>query len=139
VTVISTTPLTSSDAERLRLLNIPVIPDEITGLVLNNDVLVAVTTASNRQIPYDAAWVAAKIKAGSFLAASLCDVDSTGLATTDHAGRTNRPGLFAIGNANDAVAHLAHACAAGTTIGPIITMYILEQILAERRSAGNAA
>ncbi|WP_246762854.1 MULTISPECIES: hypothetical protein [unclassified Rhizobium] len=42
--------------------------------------------------------------------------------------------MFAIGNA-DAVAHLAHASAAGTAVGPVVTMDLFEQILAERRDA----
>ncbi|WP_353642375.1 NAD(P)/FAD-dependent oxidoreductase [Mesorhizobium sp. WSM2239] len=139
VTVFSRAMLNEADAERLRLLDISIVSDEVTGLVHDNSKLVAVSTASGREVPCDAAWIAANIKAASSLAAKLCDVDVSGLALTDKMGRTSRPGVFAIGNANDPVAHLAHASAAGTAVGPMVTMYLLEQILAERRNAKSAA
>lgn len=49
------------------------------------------------------------------------------------------PGLWAIGNANEPWAHLAHATAAGTGVGPVVTFYLLEQMLEERRAAEKAS
>lgn len=133
VTVVSTQPLPHNDMERLQLLNIPVIYDEVSGLLHAGDKLSGLATKSGSCISCDAAWIAMNVKAASPLAASLCNVDEAGLAITDKGGRTSRPGVFAVGNANDAVAHLAHAAAAGTAVGPIVTMYLLEQRLAELR------
>jgi thioredoxin reductase len=95
----------------------------------------AVSTAGGEDIECGAAWIAADFRAASDLAASLCEVDDIGLAKTDKDGRTSRPGVFAVGNANDPVAHLAHASAAGTNVGPIVTLYLLDQRIAERRAA----
>lgn len=133
VTVVTEHPFNEADAERLALLDIPVVADEVTGLVHEADTLVGVTTKSGQQISCAATWIAMNSRAASPLAA-LCDVDEFGFAKTDKGGRTSRPGVFAIGNANDAWAHLAHASAAGTTVGPLVTMYLLELRLATRRA-----
>lgn len=135
VTVISDQPFSETDAERLDLLDIKIISDEVTGLVHQGDKLVGVTTRNGETIECDATWIAMNSRAASTLPASLCDVDEFGFAKTDKGGHTSRPGVFAIGNANDSWAHLAHAAAAGTTVGPLVTMYLLEQRLAKLRSA----
>src|SRR4029077_7340708 len=97
--------------------------------------LVAVSTESGAQIPCDAAWIATGLRAASGLAASLCDVDEAGFAITDEHGRTSRPGVFAVGNATNPIAHLAHAAAAGKDVGPWVTTYILDLLLSEKRTA----
>jgi thioredoxin reductase len=125
----------ASGAERLRLLGIEVVSDEVTALVRKNDRLDSVSTESGAKVPCDAAWIATRLKPASDLAASLCDVDDAGFAKTDEHGRTSRPGVFAIGNASNPIAHLAHAAAAGTEVGPWITIYLLESLLSERRGA----
>ena len=123
---------------RLALLKIPVVHDEVTGLVHRGDTLVALSTRGGMEVDCDAAWISANIKAASPLAASLCDVDAAGLALTDKGGRTSRPGVFAIGNASEAWAHMAHAAAAGTNVGPVVTMYLLEQRLEQLRLAAQS-
>ena len=122
-------------AERLRLLGIEVVCDEVTGLVHQDDRLVAVSTESGAEIPCDVAWTATRFKPASDLAASLCDVDDVGFAKVDEHGRTSRPGVFAIGNATNPIAHLAHAAAAGTEVGPWVTMHLLESLLSDKRGA----
>lgn len=138
VTVISRHEFNEGDAERIRLLDIKIVRGEVTGLVHEDDRLVAVATDDGDEISCDAAWITMDGKAASDLAASLCDVDETGFAKTDKVGATSRPGLYAIGNANEPWAHLAHAAAAGTGVGPVVTFYLLEQMLAERRAAEKA-
>ena len=133
VTVITTHPLDSGGADRLRLLGIQILHDEVTGLVHKDDRLVALSTESGQEIPCDAAWIATQLRAASNLAASLCEVDETGFAKTDENGRTSRPGVFAVGNATNPIAHLAHAAASGTHVGPWVTTYLLESLLSERR------
>jgi thioredoxin reductase len=93
-----------------------------------------VTTASGRQFEADAAWVAMKWKAASDLAASLCEVDEVGVANVDSNGKTSRPGVFAVGNAADPIAHLAQATAEGTNVGPHVTNYLLELKISELAS-----
>lgn len=142
VTVVSEHPFTDAELIRLRLLDIDVIADEVTGLVHSGERLEALTTRKGKAIPCDAAWIAADMVAASDLAADLCDVDDMGLARADSAGRTSRPGIFAVGNAADPAAHLAHASAAGTNVGPHVIMYLLEKEIerrtANRKDAGSA-
>lgn len=135
VRVVTKHSFDANGAERLRLLGIEVVRDEVTGLVHQDDRLVAVSTESGAEIPCDAAWIATRLKAASDLAASLCDVDDAGFAKVDEHGRTSRPGVFAVGNASNPVAHLAHAAAGGTEVGPWVTMHLLESLLSDRRGA----
>lgn len=134
VTVVSEHAFTDAELDRLRLLEIDVMVDEVTGLVHRGERIEALMTRKGKSIACDAAWVAADMVAASDLAASLCDVDDMGLARVDSAGRTSRPGIFAVGNAADPAAHLAHASAAGTNVGPHVVMYLLEREI-ERRAA----
>jgi thioredoxin reductase len=135
VTIVTKHSLDPAGADQLHLLGVGVLHDEVTGLIHKDDRLVAVSTESGLEIPCDAAWIATRLKAASNLAASLCEVDEAGFAKTDQNGRTNRPGVFAIGNATNPIGHLAHATAAGTHVGPWVTMYILESLLSEKRAA----
>jgi thioredoxin reductase len=118
VTVITGAHIDPAGLDRLNLLGIPVISDEVSAVIHRDGRLVAVTTISGKQIEADAVWVAMKWKATSDLAASLCDVDTDGLAKVDPNGKTSRPGVFAVGNAANPVGHLAHATAEGTNVGP---------------------
>lgn len=138
VTVVSTHAFSDPDRERMDLLNVRIVRDEVSGLVRRDGKMVAVSTMAGDIVQADAVWIAANVRAASNLAASLCEVDDIGIAITDKFGRTSRPGVYAIGNARDAVAHLAHASADGTTVGPMVTMYLLEQRIAARRDAHNA-
>jgi len=83
----------------------------------------------------DAAWIATRLKAASNLAASLCEVDEAGFAKTDENGRTSRPGVFAIGNATNPIAHLRPRSCVGNTRWPMGDQYLLESLLSERRAA----
>lgn len=134
VAVITGADLDPAGLEKLNLLGIPVIRDEVSGLLHQDGRLVAVTTASGRQFEADAAWVAMKWKAASDLAASLCEVDEVGVAKVDPNGKTSRPGVFAVGNAADPIAHLAQATAEGTNVGPHVTNYLLELKISELTS-----
>jgi thioredoxin reductase len=131
--------LEPAGAERLSLLGINVVHDHVTGLIHANERLVALATESGAHIACDAAWIATPLRAASDLAASLCEVDRAGFARTDVHGRTSRPGVFAVGNAADPVAHLAHAAAAGTEVGPWVTSYLLDSQLAAKRAMAGAA
>ena len=57
----------------------------------------------------------------------------------EYGGRTSRPGVFAIGNASNTWAHRAPAAAEGTTVGPVVTMYLLEQRIESLRQARKQA
>lgn len=131
VTVVSDHAFNDDDARTLRLLGIPVVSDAVAGMVHEGDRLVAVSTRAGQRIACDATWIAMNSRAASPIPASLCDVDDAGFAKADASGNTTRPGVFAIGNADEPWAHMAHAAASGTTVGPIVTMYLLQQRLAE--------
>ena len=135
VTVVTKHSFDANNAEQLHLLGIEIVRDEVTGLIHKDDRLVAVATESGVEIPCDAAWTATGLKPASNLAACLCEVDEVGFAKVDEHGRTNRPGVFAVGNASNPIAHLAQAAAAGTEVGPWVTMYLLEALVSERRAA----
>jgi thioredoxin reductase len=134
VTVVSPHDFSTAERERMALAGIRIVSASVTGVVKEHGKLRALATAGGTLVPADAAWIAAPVRAASPLASSLCDVDQAGLAKTDRFCQTSRPGLFAIGNARDAVAHLAHASADGTTVGPMVTLYLLEERLRQRRS-----
>jgi thioredoxin reductase len=133
VDVVTKHAFDADSAARLSLLGVKVVYGEVAGLVHEGDRLVAVALQSGKELPCDAAWVATRLKPASNLAASLCEVDEAGFAKTDEHGRTSRPGLFAIGNASNPIAHLAHAAAAGTEVGPWVTMHLLESLLSKLR------
>lgn len=139
VTVVTERPLEPAAAERLSLLGIKMVYDHVTGLIHANERLIALATESGARIACDAAWIATPLRAASDLAASLCEVDQAGFAKTDEHGRTTRPGVFAVGNATNPLAHLAHAAAAGTDAGPWVTTYLLDSQLAARRAMAGAA
>lgn len=131
VTVVSKGMIEPEGIDRLRKLGISIVSDEVTGLLHSEGQLIGVKTESGATIACDATWVAMRHRATSNLAASLCDVDENGIVKSPDGCRTSRPGVFAIGNASDAVAHMAHAAAAGTKVGPIVTMYLLDQRIAQ--------
>jgi len=135
VTVVSRHRMEDADEERLALLNIAVVSDDPKNLIHDGERLVAVCTTEGRQIACNSIWAALGWHAASDLAASLCEVDSRGIAIVDAGGQTSRPGVWAVGNASSAVAHLAHAAAAGTNVGPLVMVYLLEREVDARRRA----
>lgn len=136
VTVVSPHHFGAADAEQLALLGIETVNDTVVSLVHEGGGLVAVTTSRGQRIACNSVWAALTWRAASGLAASLCDVDEQGLAIVDVGGQTSRPGVWAVGNASDAVAHMAHAAAAGTNVGPLVTLYLLERELEMRQELG---
>lgn len=132
VTVVTPHEFDSEALDRLHGLGVMIVRDEVTALVRQDDRLVAVSTAGGTEVPCDAVFVAAAVRAASDLAASLCEVDEAGFAVTDADGRTSRPGVWAIGNAADPLAHLVHAAAAGARVGPWVVNYLLDSSHAPR-------
>lgn len=126
VTVVTAQEFDSKVHERLNELGVVVVQDQVSALVRKDDQLVAVLTASGTEVQCDAVFLAAPMRAASDLAASLCEVDKDGFAVTNADGQTSRPGVWAIGNANDPIAHLAHAAAAGARVGPWVVSYLIE-------------
>ena len=126
VTVVAPNEFDPASLDRLHGFGITIVQDEVTALERQDDRLVAVSTASGTKLPCDAVFVAAAFRAASDLAASLCEVDEAGFAITDADGRTSRPGVWAVGNAADPLAHLVHAAAAGARVGPWVTNYLLD-------------
>jgi thioredoxin reductase len=139
VTVVTEHPLEPEEAEKLSLLGIKLVRDRVTGLVHENEHLAALALESGAHLACDAAWIVTALEAASHLAGSLCEVDQAGFAKTDEHGRTSRAGVFAVGNAVNPVAHLAHAAAAGTDVGPWVTSYLLDSRIAARRAMAGAA
>ncbi|ERL56272.1 NAD(P)/FAD-dependent oxidoreductase [Psychrobacter aquaticus] len=133
VTIVSRHNFNEEESERLNLLGIKIVKDDVAGLDHEGQQLTGVITEKGAQIPCDATWVALASRATSPLAAALCEVDANGFAVADASGATSYPGVYAIGNATQPWDHLAHAAAAGTRVGPIVTNYLLEQKISELR------
>ncbi|WP_437406246.1 NAD(P)/FAD-dependent oxidoreductase [Sinorhizobium meliloti] len=76
VTVVSEHAFTDVVLDRLRLLDIEVIADEVTGLVHNGERLEALMTRKGNSIACDAAWIAAEMVAASELA-QACAMSTT--------------------------------------------------------------
>jgi thioredoxin reductase len=125
VTVVSPHDFGPGDLDRLIRHGVETVPDSVTALVRRDARLVAVATAGGREVPCDAVFVAAPVRAASDLAASICDVDEAGFAITDADGRTSRPGVWAAGNAADPLGHLAQAASEGARVGPWVVDYLL--------------
>ncbi len=135
VSVVTPQRLEAIQADKLRAAGVNVIQDEVVELRKKNDHLVAVKTKSGLELACEGVFVSADMRPASDLAASLCEVDSAGFAVTDANGKTNRPGLWVVGNASDPMGHIAHAVAAGVRCGPMVTDYLIEQSLAKRIEA----
>ena len=134
VTIVTNHTFNEFDSEKIELLGIKIEKGEVDGLVKENNKLIAVSTKNGKQIECDATWVAMNPESTSTLASTLCEVDEFGIAKTEYGGKTSRKGVFAIGNASNSWAHLAHAAAEGTTVGPVVTMFLLEQRLEQLRN-----
>ncbi|MBO0781635.1 MAG: NAD(P)/FAD-dependent oxidoreductase [Ktedonobacteraceae bacterium] len=126
VTVVTPHEFDSTALDRLHELGVEIVRDEVTALVRQDGRLVSVSTAGGTEVPTDAVFVAAPLRAASDLPASLCEVNEAGFAVTDADGRTSRPGVWVVGNANDPIGHLAHATAAGARVGPWVVNYLIE-------------
>jgi hypothetical protein len=69
VAVVTQHSFDANSAERLHLLGIELVCDEVTGLIHKDDRLVAVSTESGAEIPC-AAWIATRLTPTSNLAAT---------------------------------------------------------------------
>ena len=128
VTVVGPDHLDEASHARLKMFGVDVVQETVTALERQDGKPVAVSTASG-SIPCDTVYIGAAFQAASGLAASLCDVDASGFAITDVEGRTSKAGVWAIGNATDPIAHIAHSAAAGARVGPWVTLYTMESAL----------
>jgi thioredoxin reductase len=127
VTVVSKDEFDLNTLKKLNATGVNIIYGEVGEILRKDNVLEGVVTTLGDKIICDAVFAATPMRAASDLAASLCEVDEMGFAITDAMGKTNLDGLWVIGNANDPIAHLAHAVAAGTKVGPMVTDYLIER------------
>lgn len=131
VTVVTDQEFEPTILKKLNAVGVGMVKSKVVSIVRSNGKLKAVKTKAGNEIACEAVFVATPLQATSDLASTLCGVDELGFAITDINGKTSRDGVWVIGNANDPIGHLAHSIAAGTSVGPIVTDYIIEQAIKE--------
>lgn len=127
VTVLSKDKFEPETLKKLNARRVKIIYGEAKEIVRKDKALDYVLTKQEDKVFCDAIFGATPMRAASNLAESICEVDEMGFAKTDAMGKTNVDGLWVIGNANDPIAHLAHAVAAGVKVGPMVTDYLIEK------------
>lgn len=118
--------------KKLNTVGVKIVNSEVVSVVRTDGKLKGVQIKEGSEIDCEAIFVSCPMKAASNLALTLCDADEFGFAITDANGKTSRDGLWVIGNASDPIGHLAHAIAAGTKAGPLVTDYIIEQAIRDK-------
>jgi thioredoxin reductase len=131
VTVVAKDYFDASTLKKLNARRVKIIYGEVDKIIRKGRRMDYVSTKKGDRVSSDGVFIAAPMRAASDLAASLCEVDEQGFAKTDAMGKTNIEGLWVIGNANNPIAHLAHAVAAGVAVGPVVTDYLIERSIVQ--------
>ncbi|MGB3769721.1 MAG: bifunctional NAD(P)/FAD-dependent oxidoreductase/class I SAM-dependent methyltransferase [Rhodococcus sp. (in: high G+C Gram-positive bacteria)] len=117
------TALADEDREKMLARHVEIVEDKVTGVVIRDDRLGAVSLADDTEVPLDALAVGMRFAARSDLLASLgvalaehpsgmgeyVDVDPTGATSVD--------GIWAAGNVSDPSATVIAATAQGSLVG----------------------
>ncbi|HLU54349.1 MAG TPA: NAD(P)/FAD-dependent oxidoreductase [Pseudonocardia sp.] len=108
------TELSAGEREQLVARGVRIADGEVTGLVVDGDVLRGVELADGRVVPRSALFVAPRFVPRAELLTGLgCATDDAGRVRTDPTGRTGVPGVWAAGNVVDPRAQVVTAAGAG--------------------------
>ncbi|MGW2539940.1 NAD(P)/FAD-dependent oxidoreductase [Kitasatospora sp. NPDC001574] len=105
-----------SDADRARLdaRGVRVVEGPVARVVVEDDRLRGVELADGRAVPREAVFLFPQMVPRDALLSDLgCERDAQGWVTTDGAGRTGVPGVWAVGNVADPRAQVVTAAGAG--------------------------
>ncbi|MFD5922461.1 NAD(P)/FAD-dependent oxidoreductase [Kitasatospora sp. NPDC058201] len=105
-----------SDADRARLdaRGVRVVEGPVARVVVEDDRLRGVELADGRAVPREAVFLFPQMVPRDALLSDLgCERDAQGWVTTDAAGRTGVPGVWAVGNVADPRAQVVTAAGAG--------------------------
>ncbi|MFF3001259.1 NAD(P)/FAD-dependent oxidoreductase [Kitasatospora sp. NPDC057940] len=143
--VLITHTLTPTGAERERLAarGVRVVEGRITRLVTDADRLRGVELADGRVVPREAVFVFPQpVPRDALLFGLECVRDENGWVTTDRAGRTSVPGVWAVGNVADPRAQVVVAAGAGAAAAfDLDHDLVAEEVgraVAEHRASGAA-
>jgi thioredoxin reductase len=130
------------ERERLTARGIRIVDGEVGRLVVDGDRLRGVELADGLVVPRSAVFVGPRMVSNDSLLTSLgCERDQDGWVTTDAAGRTSVPGVWAVGNVADQRAQLITSAAAGAKAGIDINQDLLDEDIDEalRRRRGRSS
>ena len=107
--------LATAERTQLQARAIGVVEGTIDQLVIDDDQLVGVQLRDGCVVPRDALFVPPRFVANHDLLTGLgCRIDDNGWVTTDPAGQTSVPGVWAAGNVVDPRAQVITAAGAGS-------------------------
>jgi thioredoxin reductase len=107
--------LATAERSQLQARAIGVVEGTIDQLVIDDDQLVGVQLRDGCVVPRDALFVPPRFVANHDLLTGLgCRIDDNGWVTTDPAGQTSVPGVWAAGNVVDPRAQVITAAGAGS-------------------------
>ncbi|HEV2783895.1 MAG TPA: NAD(P)/FAD-dependent oxidoreductase [Actinophytocola sp.] len=125
---------TAEDRERLTARGIRIVDGDVARLVVTDDRLSAVELSDGRLVPRTAVFVAPRFVPHDDLLTDLgCAVDENGWVSTDPAGATSVPGVWAAGNVVNPRAQVITAAGAGSTAAAAINGYLVEDDIARSR------
>ena len=121
--------LTAGERDRLRARGIPVVPGEVTRLVVESDRLTGVELADGRVVPRTAVFIRPRgVPSGDGLPAQLgCETDASGNVRVDATGATSASGVWAAGNLVDPRAQVIAAAGAGNTAAIAINAHLVQE------------
>lgn len=122
----------ASESTELAARGIRVVHGAIERLVIEDDQLTGVQLATGETVPRWAVFVRPVIAPDpDYLLATLgCDLDETGFAVVDRAGRTSVPGVWGAGNAIDPRAQVITAAGAGSAAAIDINNDLVQEDIA---------
>ncbi|MFJ6664375.1 NAD(P)/FAD-dependent oxidoreductase [Streptomyces sp. NPDC091383] len=140
-----TQPLTEEERERMDARGVRVAEGPVSGVLTREGRLHAVELADGRALECAAVFVFPKMTPNDAAFEGLgCARDEGGWLVTDRAGRTSRPGLWAVGNVVDSRAQAVTAAGMGAAAAfalnhDLVDEEIEQAVTAHRASAVTAA
>ncbi|MFE9765319.1 NAD(P)/FAD-dependent oxidoreductase [Streptomyces sp. NPDC005808] len=133
-------PLTDEERERMDARGIEVAVGPVSGLLSKDGRLHAVELADGRTLECSGVFLFPKMtpNAGAFDGLG-CEVDEQGWLVTDRAGRTSRPGLWAVGNVVDPRAQAVTAAGMGAAAAFALNHDLVDEEVERDLAAHRAA
>ncbi|WP_223731740.1 NAD(P)/FAD-dependent oxidoreductase [Streptomyces purpurogeneiscleroticus] len=118
---------TDEDRERLTARGVRIVEGTVERLVVEDDRLRGVELAEGRAVPRSAVFVVPTMVPRDALLTGLgCAKDDNGWVTTDRAGRTSVPGVWAVGNVVDPRAMVVTAAGMGAAAAFALNLELVD-------------
>jgi thioredoxin reductase len=119
--------VTAIERTELNARSVSIVEGTIEQLVIADDKLRGVQMSDGCVVPRDALFVPPRLVPNNQLLVGLgCDLDAEGWVTTDTAGRTSIPGVWAAGNLVDPRAQVISAAGAGSAAAIALNAELVE-------------